>query len=204
MSSLALEAIVEGLNNHHLLEMSQREFQPQREGSDKVSFKVPSPHEVSEFQEQDPIVCVQLSTQPVHLALAILPLNSTGVKLAKNTIASPPDQLVCIYENGLAAGILRDIKFSTKENRKEEICAGNFRWISSPPLKIRIHNAKEKFSSSPGSPGTGKCPQPAFLELGAWSLLGLLTTTPVISTFPDGLATVSEHKPKIDFFHTQN
>lgn len=43
------EAIVEGLNNHHLLEMSQREIQPEREGLDKVSFKVPSPHEVSEF-----------------------------------------------------------------------------------------------------------------------------------------------------------
>lgn len=49
MSSLALEAIVEGLNTHHLLEMSQRESQPEREGLDKVSVKVPSPHEVSEF-----------------------------------------------------------------------------------------------------------------------------------------------------------
>lgn len=48
MSSLALEAIVEGLNNH-LLEMSQREIQPEREGLDKESFKVPSPHEVAEF-----------------------------------------------------------------------------------------------------------------------------------------------------------
>lgn len=42
MSSLALEAIVRGLENHHLLGMSQWEFKHGKEGLDKVTFKVPS------------------------------------------------------------------------------------------------------------------------------------------------------------------
>lgn len=72
MSSLALEAIVHRLDNHHLLGMSQREFKHRKEGLDKVTFKVPSHPEVSEFQEQEYIFCVQLSTQTVPLAFAIL------------------------------------------------------------------------------------------------------------------------------------
>lgn len=43
MSFLALEVIVQGLDNHHLLGMSQREFDHGMEELDKVIFKVPSP-----------------------------------------------------------------------------------------------------------------------------------------------------------------
>lgn len=42
MSSLALEAIVRRLENHHLLGMSQREFKHGKEGLDEVTSKVPS------------------------------------------------------------------------------------------------------------------------------------------------------------------
>lgn len=82
MSSLVLEAIVLGLDNHHLLGMSQRELGHEEEGLDEVTFKDPSLLAVSEFKEQDLIVCVQLSTQPVRLVFTILPpsksLHSTG------------------------------------------------------------------------------------------------------------------------------
>ena len=47
--SLAQEVIVQGLDNQHLLGMSQREFKHGNEGLDKVTVKVASHPELSEF-----------------------------------------------------------------------------------------------------------------------------------------------------------
>lgn len=72
MSSLVLEAIVQGLDNHHLLGKSQREFKHGKQGSDKVTFKVPSHPECQHSRGKTVIVCVQLRAQTVHLASGIL------------------------------------------------------------------------------------------------------------------------------------
>ena len=77
------------------------------------------------------------------------PLNSPGDNLAGNIIVSPPEQLVCIYENSLAAGILKDIIFSTKKNRKEEIHAEEFGWVSTPTVKTEF---VPEFTSGKNSP----------------------------------------------------
>lgn len=133
------------------------------------------------------------------------PLNSTEDKLAESAIATPPDQLVRIYENSLAAGILRDIKYSTRKNRREEICAEEVKWVSTPSPKPEF--VPEFMSgNSPtvlGHEELGNVPSLHFwsLELEAWVLL---TSTPVISIFPNGLATLLEHKPEIAFYHIKN
>lgn len=60
ISSLVLEATVQGLDNHHLLGMSQRELGRKEEGLDEVTFQDPSPLAVSEFKEQGLLVWVRL------------------------------------------------------------------------------------------------------------------------------------------------
>lgn len=55
--------------------------------------------------------------------------------MAETTIPSPLEQLVCNSENSLAAGVLKDPKFSTRKNKKEEICVEETRWVSCLALK---------------------------------------------------------------------
>lgn len=121
MSSLALEAIVQGLDNHHLLVMSQREFKRGKEGLDKV-LQGPSKFllalNVRILGARPYCLCpTQCPDSPVSVLSPPEPLNSTGDKLAENTICSP-----CFptYEKSLAARILRDIKFLTRETEKSD------------------------------------------------------------------------------------
>lgn len=99
------------------------------------------------------------------------PLNSTWDKSAQSATASPPHQLVCIYENSSATGILRAIKFSTRENRKEAIYAEEIRKVSTPPLRMEF---VPEFTTSGGNSlavsshqELGNIPS---LEFGSWEL----------------------------------
>lgn len=61
MSSPALGAIVLGLDDHHLLRMSQRKRKPAEKEVDKQGdLQVPFPPEVAESKEQDLNAGVQL------------------------------------------------------------------------------------------------------------------------------------------------
>lgn len=168
MSSPALGAIVLWLDDHHLLRMSQRKRKPAEEEVDKVTFKFLSHQKWQNSRNKTLLpVSSSASTSPFSVGHpSLLKGSYFNRRLAETTTASPPGLLLCIYENSSATGILRETQFSTRKNRREEVCAGDSRWVSTSPLKTEL---VPKFTmsgrNSPAVLSHQKCPSLCFRSL---------------------------------------
>lgn len=113
--------------------------QAEEEEVDKVTSNSFSP-EVAEYKEQDLILGVQLSPHQSVLGLAILPSSKSLTSIKDGQRLQRPLRRISCYWlwNSSATGILRETQFSTRRNRKEEICVRDIRWVSTSPLKTEF------------------------------------------------------------------
>lgn len=109
MSFLALDTMVQWLDNHHLLELSQREFKHGMEEAGKVIFKVPFPLGSPRRLGERLTVCPLLHTaRPVTFAFPYPKLlMQQQIRDAENM--QPLHRASCsvsVYEISLAAKLL--------------------------------------------------------------------------------------------------